>query len=867
MLGADRDRAVAGLEPTTRRGGAVIVRQRTLIESMSERRSADRTGCGICRVSAGSVVDKASSVNCISSLRKLRWFACSVARARLALSSAVMPTAALAPPLHDCPARSATLKSITRGHLGSMPPAKTRAGCAVTLAVVCLSATAWEPMTKVIASPFDTGPAYSRHFQDDQALMARMQGWARPDEAEHGAAHAAPASFKDAPEAQAFPVAAAAALGASTTITGSEAAVNQQAAATGGATEDGGGTAPSNGGESTVPSSTTSSSFVGLHVPKSETRLCSACTKVLPKSAFTKNQLKKSESELRCKECVAGNLRAERDASTGGAIAENTAIDAEQEVQIIYRSASLGVWTGVLYPHEEGNAKKNRINAPEPATDEDKATGTEGLKTYVENHDLDQSHQKWVDQCQWLILQGHTLQRQTQAEMCRAQADAEARLRSLPKHTTHEVCSHCGIDHQQHAVQKDYFISTLPGLRNTGEAGAVKVRSKFVETLNGQAAAADVLGLADAMASGHLPANPTAMCKGKPDVEICSFEAKDVLLDGSNGLWVTDENGAVVVLLAAEKLDETALKVLENEIYTGSVNCGAQLLTRQESVAAIGTNFIKYGLKCCRNSQLLMPHTLPSTRPANQHAAGASSNGMVPMSAHDRLHLLRKQKGLANFYEKYVHPIVLTYLYSEFTAVGIFMSREQMNLFARQVTAATTGELFWARTHIDDDVFFSVLVKHATPIFQAERAKHPSSPVENNDQGGDFALPDRGIVIPLQRGNILVYNPRKKHGATEHGRLRFPTSRGCMTAFYVKAACIRAWFTTRGYVHRISTARLDAAYRRAFEVHSKAVLGIDLGAPGVPGKRKQVEEEEAKGRVDGKSTRVSAKSRRLAEDE
>ena len=200
---------------------------------------------------------------------------------------------------------------------------------------------------------------------------------------------------------------------------------------------------------------------------------------------------------------------------------------------------------------------------------------------------------------------------------------------------------------------------------------------------------------------------------------------------------------------------------------------------------SIGTNFIKWGQKEERTLRLLMPHSLPTTRPVEQRAAGAASGGNVKMSSADRLYLMEKQKEMMAFYRIYVHPIVESHMFAEFASVGIYMRRQKMKLFVNQVTAATTGELFWALTHIDDDVFFSVLVKHATALRPTAAKAHPAHvPVSQRDEGGDFALPDRGIVIPLERGNVLVYNPRTLHAATEHGALRFPTSRGCMTAFY-----------------------------------------------------------------------------------
>ena len=743
--------------------------------------------------------------------------------------------AAALPPTAPFAARRQRLRKqtdATRSQLGGV------LGCGA-LGLILLVNSVHRSPSRELGLPSDfMRPSYATTHAEDMKALAKANEWVRPSETDSPAASAATGDMCPWQDSTRLHVDQLPQRPFQAELTGSKAS--------------------SSGGNQPAPERGASDGSGGAVSIQHGMVTCSLCETLHPYQFYSKSQSKKPLSLRKCENCLKGSGTAPAMSEMSEEDRAKREIMLEDKVQKICSAMSCGVPTGILYGKEEGNPFSNRLRAPFPPSDDDRASGKAGLEDYKARHDLDKAHASWVQQCRLLLKDGgQPMNGYSQEAALQKLEQSEANLAALPKHISHAVCM-CGIDHRAHAIKGKFFISTL-GLRPAGVANVCPVKSKFAESLNGNANAADILGLADAIEAGHLPQPPTAMCKtSNPKVGICTLPADKVLLPGTDGFWVADENDAVCVLLAKEKVPKDGLEMLENSLYQGAVAGGSKLLTRGDSVAAIGTNFLKWGLKEERTIGLLMCHSLPTTRPLEQRAAGTSTSGSVKMASSDRLFLMEKQQEMMAFYKKYVHPIVESYLFAEFASVGIYMDRQQMALFVRQVTAATTGELFWALTHTDDDVFFSVLVKHATAIHASDKKAFPDACVQQSDQGGDFALPDRGIVVPLERGNVLVYNPRKLHAATEHGTLRFPTSRGCMTAFYVKASCIRAWFTSNSYVHRVGMPTLVAAHARAMQEEFP-----NLRAPGVPGKRKLEEDDANKGRdaSSGKSLRDPKKTR------
>ena len=100
----------------------------------------------------------------------------------------------------------------------------------------------------------------------------------------------------------------------------------------------------------------------------------------------------------------------------------------------------------------------------------------------------------------------------------------------------------------------------------------------------------------------------------------------------------------------------------------------------------------------------------------------------------------------------------------------------------------TFGELFWPRSHIDQDLWYTVLV--ALDIGQGVSA------------GGDFSFAECGWVLGCEHGDVLIYSPRVYHGTTEFAVSTAHDSR-VFAAFYMKAEGVAAAALTHAVECRV----------------------------------------------------------------
>jgi hypothetical protein len=102
------------------------------------------------------------------------------------------------------------------------------------------------------------------------------------------------------------------------------------------------------------------------------------------------------------------------------------------------------------------------------------------------------------------------------------------------------------------------------------------------------------------------------------------------------------------------------------------------------------------------------------------------------------------------------------------------------------VSGVTAGKLFWPRSHIDNDVWFTVLVylDYGRGIIG----------------GGDFGCGSVGHVLQCKHGDVIVYNPTHPHRTTEFdlhpnepesGRIFFAFFMKKM--YYMQTYCHRLW--------------------------------------------------------------------------
>ena len=179
-------------------------------------------------------------------------------------------------------------------------------------------------------------------------------------------------------------------------------------------------------------------------------------------------------------------------------------------------------------------------------------------------------------------------------------------------------------------------------------------------------------------------------------------------------------------------------------------------LSRGQNCANICVWFGAMGIKNDQNSSLAMPH------------ASAANN------AHQALGVFHQLRAL---YRDELHPVVMRYIPSLLRPLHRLMREHDVQLYVSQVSAVTAGELFWPRSHVDNDFCFTVLV-----VIDIGRG-----PIA----GGDFSFAGYGWVLELAHGDVVIYNPTKYHGTTEF-KMNSPDDTRVMFAFFMSVDTVRA---------------------------------------------------------------------------
>jgi hypothetical protein len=111
------------------------------------------------------------------------------------------------------------------------------------------------------------------------------------------------------------------------------------------------------------------------------------------------------------------------------------------------------------------------------------------------------------------------------------------------------------------------------------------------------------------------------------------------------------------------------------------------------------------------------------------------------------------------------------------------------------VSGVTAGKLFWPRSHIDHDVWFTVLVclDYGRGILG----------------GGDFGFGSVGHVMQCKHGDVIVYNPTHPHGTTEFDlHPNEPESGRLFFAFFMKKNVLHADLLSQAMVNRLGVQAL-----------------------------------------------------------
>jgi len=182
-------------------------------------------------------------------------------------------------------------------------------------------------------------------------------------------------------------------------------------------------------------------------------------------------------------------------------------------------------------------------------------------------------------------------------------------------------------------------------------------------------------------------------------------------------------------------------------------------LVRGKSCASISRNFAALGLHVDPNCGAVTPHS--------------------PLPGHERREMdLFLQLRAA--YTRWLSPLVHNYATVWFADLWGFLMDNGVTLHVEQVSALTIGLDFQPVSHTDPDFAPTVLV-----------CVHLG---EGPLRGGDFAFAADGIVIELQHGDVLLYNPGAVHGTTEFEYVR--AADGClMFAFYCSTKSLKGCVT------------------------------------------------------------------------
>ena len=165
-----------------------------------------------------------------------------------------------------------------------------------------------------------------------------------------------------------------------------------------------------------------------------------------------------------------------------------------------------------------------------------------------------------------------------------------------------------------------------------------------------------------------------------------SFEHNQILRH-STGTVLQDSNGT----LLGARCSASVSKIISHELLKiyNQMELHRCFLMRGKDVANVCTNFVVTGLKQDLNTKLKMLHS-----PKNHKSA------MLDMEIHSKL------RGI---FRKHVYPIVRNEFGWLFEPINSWLEMNKVVLHSYFVSGVTAGKLFWPRSHIDHDVWFTVL--------------------------------------------------------------------------------------------------------------------------------------------------------------
>ena len=270
--------------------------------------------------------------------------------------------------------------------------------------------------------------------------------------------------------------------------------------------------------------------------------------------------------------------------------------------------------------------------------------------------------------------------------------------------------------------------------------------------------------------------SPLRFCNRCDEIQfITSFE-KNRILRHSAGTVLKDSNG---ILLGARCSGSIGAFIANEliDIYK-QMELHRSFLMRGKDVANVCANFVVTGLKQDLNTKLKMSHS-----PKNSKSA--------PLE-------MEMRSKLRGIFMKHVYPVVKLEFGWLFEPINKWLEENKVTLHSNFVSGVTAGKLFWPRSHIDQDVWFTVLVclDYGRGIIG----------------GGDFGFGSVGHVLQCTHGDVIVYNPTHPHGTTEFDlHANEPDSGRIFFAFFMKKNVLHADLLSQAMVNRVGVQAIKVS--------------------------------------------------------
>ena len=162
-------------------------------------------------------------------------------------------------------------------------------------------------------------------------------------------------------------------------------------------------------------------------------------------------------------------------------------------------------------------------------------------------------------------------------------------------------------------------------------------------------------------------------------------------------------------------------------------------------------------------------------------------------AAEDALRAHEVTVKLRALYQNHVAPLVMKEFGFLFEHISGWVKQFDIHLFADFVSAVGLAELYWPRSHVDADSWYTILV-----VIDLGRGL---------EAGGDFSLARHGHILKAEHGDVFFFNPSHVHSCTEPAP--HPNGSRLFISFYCKKATVHAGAVASAMHARVGNAPLS----------------------------------------------------------